>query len=536
MAAVIGVGLALALAPITGTAAAQETGTMAVTDMDFTPSAVDATAGGKTVTLRWTMTDTTPGTDGMGARVYLRRQGATAGTYLGVPLVGTYDVGSAGQDITLVPGSTPQKATYEWTLAPPQYAAGTSVTWAVTRLEAWDTQGTSLDWDAARLGAFHNTFRARTLADTRGPTYDALAVDNERQPYVYVGGGSSSMTYELDVHDPQAGVSGGTLTLTGPGGQHLTGSFAIEWTWYSGYQGCGYIGWGQTDASSCGVSVTFPAHAASGTWTVSKVELTDNAGNTSSYDNLSAAPVHVTSNDVLSADAFTATPNPVDTWHGARTVKVGFRPHGDRDGVASAVVDTDSVNGCRQPSSTATTAADGTVSVDYDVPRQVFTCHITGVIITDRAGNVALYGSEFGAPETGLTITSAPDTVLPEIDQAMLSPTTVPATDHSTDLRLTVNVSGTTAGVDGYDVYLIDSSGQMIPAVTGGASLTFSGPLTMSFPLPSNVAPGTYTIALRLSDQANQSSSFGFPNGTPMPGGPVTLTVTQAPGADADRP
>ncbi|WP_445519292.1 hypothetical protein [Streptomyces sp. NEAU-174] len=32
--------------------------------------------------------------------------------------------------------------------------------------------------------------------------------------------------------------------------------------------------------------------------------------------------------------------------------------------------------------------------------------------------------------------------------------------------------------------------------------LTFGGPLTLSFPLPSDVAPGTYTIAARLSDQA----------------------------------
>ncbi|MFJ1886225.1 hypothetical protein [Streptomyces sp. NPDC088137] len=526
MTAAIGVGLALALAPLTGTATAQETGTMAVTDMDFTPPTVDATPGGSTVTLRWTMTDTTPETEGMNARVHLRRQGTTAGSHLGVPLVGTYEVGSYGQDITLVPGSTPQKATYEWTLAVPQYAAGTSVTWAVTRLKAWDNQGTSLDLDAARLGAFHNTFEAKTLADTQGPTYDELAVTYGRQPYVYAGEKESSMTYELDVHDPQAGISGGTLTLTGPGGQHLTGSFAIDWTPDQGYQGCGYIEWGQTDAGSCGVSVTFPAHAASGTWTVSRVDLTDNAGNTSTYDNLSAAPVHVTSNDVLSADAFKATPNPVDIWHGERTIKVGFRPHGDEGGVASAVVDTDSVNGCRQTSTAATTAADGTVSVDYDVPRQAFTCHITSLVITDNAGNVALYGAEFGAPETGLTITSAPDTVLPEIDRATLSPTTVPATDHSTDIHLTVNVSGTTAGVNGYDIYLVDSSGRLIPAVTGGAPLTFSGPLALSFPLPSNVAPGAYTIALRLSDQAYESSSFGFPNGTPMPGGPVTLTVT----------
>ncbi|MFF1648516.1 hypothetical protein [Streptomyces sp. NPDC058240] len=148
------------------------------------------------------------------------------------------------------------------------------------------------------------------------------------------------------------------------------------------------------------------------------------------------------------------------------------------------------------------------------------------MIITDNAGNVALYGSKYGAPETGLTITSAPDTVLPEIDQATLSPATIPATEHSTDIRLTVNVSGTTAGVNGYDIYLIDSSGQWIPASSGGASLTFSGPLTLSFPLPSAVAPGTYAIALRLSDQAGKSSSFGFPNNTPMPSGPVTLTVT----------
>ncbi|MGW5444127.1 hypothetical protein [Streptomyces asiaticus] len=526
MIAAIGAGLALALTPITGTAVARETGTMAVTDMDFTPSAVDATPGGETVTLRWTMTDTTPETDGMSARVYLRRQGATAGTYLGVPLVGTYDVGSSGQDITVVPGSTPQKATYEWTVAVPQYAAGTSVTWAVTRLEAWDHQGTSLDWDADRLSAFHHTFEAKTLADVRGPTYEDLAVDYERQPYVYVGEDASTMTYDLDVHDPQAGVSGGTLTVTGPGGQRLTGSFAIEWTWYAGYQGCGSIEWGQTYAGSCRVSVTFPAHAASGTWTVSRVELTDNAGNTSTYSDLAAAPVHVTSNDVLSADGFTATPNPVDTWHGARTIKVGFRPHGGQGEVVSAVVNSDSANGCRQTSTTATTAADGTVSVSYDVPRRVFTCHITGVIITDHAGNVALYGSEFGAPETGLTIASAPDTVLPEIDRATLTPTTIPATEHFTDIRLTVNVSGTTAGVNGYDLYLIDSSGQRIPAASGGAPLTFGGPLTLSFPLPSDVAPGAYTIAVRLSDQAGKSSSFGFPNGTPMPGGPVTLTVT----------
>lgn len=530
MTAAIGVGLALVLAPTTavgaGTAAARETGTMAVTDLGFTPSTVDATPGGSTVTLRWTMTDTTADTEGMGAHVYLRRQGATAGTYVGVPLVATYDIGSSGQDITLVPGSTPQEATYEWTLAVPQYAAGTSVTWAVTRLEAWDTQGTSLDWDATQLSAFSPTFEATTLADAQGPTYDELAVQYDRQPYAYVGEDAASMTYELDVYDSQAGISGGTLTLTGPGGQHLTGSFAIEWTWYSGYEGCGYIEWGQTYAGSCRVAVTFPAHAQSGTWTVSRVDLTDNAGNTSTYDGLSAAPVHVTSNDVLSADAFTATPNPVDTWHGAQTIKVGFRPHGDQGGIASAVVETDSANGCRQTSTTAQTAQDGTVSVDYRVPQREFTCRITGVTITDNAGNVALYGSQFGAPPTGLTITSAPDTVLPEIDQATLSPTTIPATDHSTDIRLTVNISATTAGVNSYDVYLIDSSGQQYPAVGGGTSVTFGGPLTLSFPLPTSAVAGTYTIALRLSDQARKSSSFGFPNGTPMPGGPLTLTVT----------
>lgn len=526
MATAVGMALALALAPITGAAATQETGTMAVTDMDFTPSAVDATPGDQMVTLRWTMTDTTPGTAGMNARVYLQRQDPTTGTHLGVPLVGTYDVNFPSYEIALVPGSTPQEATYEWTLLVPQYAAGTSVTWAVSRLVAWDTEGTRLDLGAAELNAFPHTFEAQTLADVQGPTYDNLGVNRQQQPYLYVGERAAHMTYELDVHDPQAGVSGGTLTVTGPGGQHLTGSFAIEWTEYAGYQGCGGIEWGQKDASYCPVSVTFPERAASGTWTVSRVELTDNAGNTSTYDNLSAAPVHVTSNDVFSADGFTATPNPVDTWQGARKIRVGFQPHGDQGGITSAVVDTDSLNRCRQTSSAATTAADGTVSVEYEVPKGAFTCHITSVVITDHAGNVALYGSEFGAPDTGLTITSAPNTVLPEIDQATLSPTTIPATDHLTDLRLTVNVSGTTSGVDGYDVDLIDSSGQRFPVVTGGTSPIFSGPLTIAFPLPSGAGPGTYTIGLRLSDQAGGTSSFGYPNGTPMPGGPVTLTVT----------
>jgi hypothetical protein len=525
--AAIGVGIALLLAPMTGTSVAQETGTMAVTAMDFTPSRVDARPGGATVTLRWTMTDTTPESDGMSVRVQLRRQGATAGTHVGVPLVGTYDVGSFGQAITLVPGSTPQRATYEWTVAVPQYAATTSAIWAVTRLEAWNTQGTSLDWDATRLRALGNTFKAKTLADEEGPAYDSLAVVGEQQPYLYAAENTSYMTYELDVRDAQSGVSGGTLTVTGPGGQQLTGSFAIEWTWWNGYDGCGYIEWGQTDARSCRVPVAFPAHAASGTWTVTRVALTDNAGNTSTYDNLSAAPVHVTSNDVLSADGFFASPNPVDTWRGEQTIKVGFRPHGDQGGVVSAVVDTDSANGCRQSSTTATTAADGTVSVNYRVPRGVFTCRITGLIITDSTGNVALYGEKYRAPTTGLTVASAPNTVLPQIDRAILSPNTVPATGHYSDLQLTVNVSGTTSGVNSYGLSLFDSEGQEIPVSSGGAALTFSGPLTISFPLPHNVVPGTYTVALRLSDQAWGSSSFGFPNSAPFPGGPVTLTVTE---------
>ncbi|WP_143667782.1 hypothetical protein [Streptomyces sp. NBS 14/10] len=197
---------------------------MAVTDMDFTASAVDASSGGETVMLRWTMTNTTRASDGMSVRVYLHCQGATVGTCLGVLLVGTYDGGSYGQDITVVPGSTLQEAACEWALGVPQYAAGALVTWAVTCLEAWDTRGTSLDWGAARLGVFHSTFEVKTLADRQGPAYDDLVVDSERQPYIYVGEDSSRMTYDLDVRDSQVGVSGGAVTVSGSGGRHLTGS------------------------------------------------------------------------------------------------------------------------------------------------------------------------------------------------------------------------------------------------------------------------------------------------------------------------
>ncbi|MFF2412276.1 hypothetical protein [Streptomyces sp. NPDC058092] len=49
-------------------------------------------------------------------------------------------------------------------------------------------------------------------------------------------------------------------------------------------------------------------------------------------------------------------------------------------------MDTDSVNGCRQTSTTATTAAQGTVSVNYDVTWQVFTCHVTGALRPARHG------------------------------------------------------------------------------------------------------------------------------------------------------
>lgn len=71
------------------------------------------------------------------------------------------------------------------------------------------------------------------------------------------------------------------------------------------------------------------------------------------------------------------------------------------------------------------------------------------------------------------------------------------------------------AGVGGQDGY----------GGLGGAPGT--GTVQIEIPWNANTAPGTYTIGFTLTDYNNLTSSYGGPGQTPIPSGPLTVTVTQ---------
>jgi hypothetical protein len=60
----------------------------------------------------------------------------------------------------------------------------------------------------------------------------------------------------------------------------------------------------------------------------------------------------------------------------------------------------------------------------------------------------------------------------------------------------------------------------------GGVPATLNGPVVFSVPTPVGMPPGTYTVAFQLTDAGGLTSSYGYPNTPPVPGGPLVFTVT----------
>ncbi|MFG2943791.1 hypothetical protein [Streptomyces adustus] len=540
LASMTAAGVACILSASPGAAAAQNpaaapdaTSAIGVSALSFGAKSVDATSGSATIELNWTMTSSNPDAAGFGGDIHIRRMNPKTGVYVGTELaIGFDSQGSPFGDVTVTPGSTPASATYTWTVPVPQYGATTKTTWAVSEIRSGDGTGDSIDWTAPRLSTFPRTFTARTTVDQGFPSLDQIALAQGAQATVYEAPGQGAvLRYQLDSQETKSGVHGGTVVVTGSGGRTARGSFAVDWDGYGNYEGCGYIGWMQQQVLSCAVTVSLPAGLPEGDWKVTEVDLTSNSGVTHAYTGLSEAVVHVTSDSVLSATGFAFTPSQIDSWHSpVPTAQLSLRPSGAVGGISSVQLTNwgNNATECQQLSTTPTVQADGTVTVPVrGLPRQ-FSCQLTGLIITDGHGDQAVYGSSLGAPDIDATLTNIPDTVLPTVDAVTVAPGTVAAGDTHTWIKLTIDVSASTAGVNSVELYLVDASGHADSIQVGGVSTTFSGPLDEYFTLPQGTAPGTYTIAFRLQDQGYKTVSYGLPGSgsQPMPGGPVTLTVT----------
>jgi hypothetical protein len=519
----IGLLTALGLPAIS---AAADTSALSLSALAFSQSTVNATGGSATVTLSWTIADSDTAATDVAGDVFIQMAGSHPGSYIGVAHEAPYDLTGALSGFEAGDGSgTAQRATFSYTFTVPQYANAASAHWVVSQVTAKDTQGASLTLSGQELNRYHASVTATELVDSTPPQYSQLAFATPNQrPYLYNNGTTTSIVYSLLVTDSQSGFWQGEIRLNGPDGQTVRTPFTVTYSVSQGLDQCGTDFSFGTTSMLCTVSVTIPASAPAGTWTIDSISLTDNAGNTAISRDLNALPVTVTSNAVVQASAFSASPNPVNNWAGPAPFTLSMIVAGARQGVSAVYVD--SSGPCSQLSTTPVTGSGGTISVSMNMLELASSCKIIGIAVVDGAGDVALYGSEYGAPDPGVTITQVPDTTAPVATAASLSPASIAYSPDSQFVTLTINVDDAVAPVSEVAVFLYNSAGQGSEVSYGGVTSTLSGPVTVSVSIPAGEAAGSYTVGFQLFDTGGLEASYGTPGATPVPGGPLTLTIT----------
>lgn len=247
--------------------------TLSFSAVTFSTDHVDVTGGPGEVVLSFTVTDSDPAGHEISGSAEIRQfAGATAvGPAWAIP----YDavLTDAGAAVRMF-------------MSIPQYGATTGAVWRVTRLTAHDAAGN------------HRTLRGDVLpevgvtqlADSGDPELDGIALGPGQSDVVTDPGGGATVDYRVTVSDPQAGFWKGRLILSGPGGQLVKTSFAVASDGRHLTCGTGSLIDDMYTEVECSVPAVIPA----GTWSVQRVTLTDQAGNTTIVHRPSAPVVLVT--------------------------------------------------------------------------------------------------------------------------------------------------------------------------------------------------------------------------------------------------
>jgi hypothetical protein len=504
-----------------------DSGKLALTSLRWTQSRVDASGGNAVVNLDWTVRDSNTAATAISGDVKVRLAGPQAGTFVGQALDIPFSL--TGGITGLTPSGTAQNSRYSYSFTVPQYSFSSTAQWTVIQVITRDDQGQRLNIAGNDLNRYSGVLTATELVDSTAPTYDSLGfspVIDPSRPFIFDGDGGGSSSYFFNADDAQSGFWKGVITLTGPGGKILASSFQEVFSVANGFGMCGAgIVFDDTSAG-CQPSVTIPAGIPAGTWTVSKLALWDNAGNHVTYANLHVLPITVTSDSSIRASAFSANPTQVDNWVNDATVRVSMNVTGAVGGVSAIYVDF-TAGPCRQRFASPTQNPDGSYSVDISMFSFADSCSVTGIAVLDGAGDVSVYGPEYGLPDLGINLTRVPDTTPPVATGAQVSPASQPTNPNSTGFEdLTVDVNDAIAPVNDISTTVFNSSGQIVGGGFGGVIATLTGPVTTSIPLPVGLPPGTYTVAFQLTDAGGLTSSYGYPNSPPVPGGPLVFTVT----------
>ncbi|PWR07458.1 hypothetical protein DKT68_19025 [Micromonospora acroterricola] len=524
--------LAVAVAATTlgATAAHAAVPRLALTALAFEQPMVDVTEEYAANRLTWTVTNTDPDATSIHGTVTMRMRSSVTGALVGHDWTVRYGFEETCCSDGVYESGTPQESTYSYYLPVRRYADASTATWEVTKVTI-SASDRSANISGTQLQSFGYRFTARTLIDTTGPTIQSIGLSPSRPPYFYVGNGPATVTYEFTAQDGESGFWKGTIRLAGPDGAAVTTPFTWERDQYSTGVRCGQVSGGDREATymSCAIVVTLPASAAPGNWRIASLVLHNNAGGTTTYKSPTAPSITTTSNSTVQASDFAISPNPVNNWRDEVMVELTMSVTGARKGVSA--VNVDFTGGCTQWGAPGV-KADGRISVPVMVYRQTQECEVEGISVLDGAGNVALYGTAFGAPDPGLTITQVPSTNPPVALGATLNPSSLPTSEvGQRSVALTIAAEVQVAPINGIGVYLYDSDGTVVSQSFGGTSQADDGTVTHWLYLPwEGLAPGDYTVGFVLNDAARMSSAWNMPDRSDsrtLPGGPVVLTVTE---------
>ncbi|WP_320067228.1 hypothetical protein [Micromonospora sp. RTGN7] len=502
---------------------------LALTALSFEHSTVDVTEDGTANKLTWTVTNTDPEAQSVYGVVTMRMRSTVTGALIGHDWVARYGYQETCCGDAVYESGTPQESTYSFHLPVRRYADAATATWEVTKVTI-GANGTTATVSGTRLQSFGYRFTALTLVDSAGPTIDSIGLHSSRRPYFYLGNGPVTAYYDFTVQDGQSGFWKGSIRLAGPGGQSVTTAFTWEREESSTGFRCGAVSGGERDGiyMPCAIGVTLPAGATPGNWRIASLVLWNNAGGTTTYKNPTAPSITATYNTAVQASGFAISPNPVNNWRDSVTAELTMAVTGALRGVSAVHVDLD--GGCQQQG-TATVKADGRIAIPVLVYQQTTRCEVEGIAVVDGAGNVALYGREFEAPDPELVITQIPSTTPPVALGATLDPASLPASEVAQrSLRLTIQAEVRVAPIDGIGVYLYDADGEVVYQSYGGTNQAADGTVTASVYLPwDGLEPGAYTVGFALDDAARMSSRWNMPDRSDsqtLPGGPVVFTVT----------
>lgn len=490
---------------------------LAITSIAFDRTQVDVTQDYATVNLTWTITDRDAKAQRVNGAVELRQ--FAGDEQVGQPRTVSYDLDWGRSQVE---GSgTAQESTYVYEFAVPRHSSAAETTWRVTKVTIADDVAHARTVRDPGLAALAVT----QLVDAEGPVAQQLYFDFDQPSGFYDDGSGVTLRYRAQVVDESA-FRRGRLTLAGPDGRRLSATFQLT---QSGSQwSCNGETAYEPTWVTCPVAITVPAGSPSGSWRVARLELTDTWGNTRTDTSPEGpAPVQVSRNDVVSASDFALTETQVNNWRTSASTSLTFTPRGAVGGLTSVDLD---LSWCSQPSDTPTVRDDGTVSVEIRMQSSwVSECAIDGIKLTDAAGNVAFYGTTYGAPDLGLAVTRVPDDKAPVVLSATLPKATwtQQETQDAWGLGFDVTIEvDEFAPISGYSATLYDSAGISQGGMHGGKHDDGTGVLRLAVST-GRLAPGQYTIGFSLTDEAENTSAWGYPNnaGNPIPNGPLVLTV-----------